>query len=101
MVYGMSEKFGLVNYAPSGENYQKPYSEATEALIDAEVRNIVDKCYLETKQLIESKRDVAEVLAKRLLEKEVITLPDIIECLGPRPFPMKETLRDYLEEIEK
>jgi len=55
MVYGMSEKFGLVNYAPSGENYQKPYSEATEALIDAEVRSIVDKCYQETKVLLESK----------------------------------------------
>jgi len=40
-------------------------------------------------------------LAKKLLEKEVITLPDIIECLGPRPFPMKETLREYLEEVEK
>ena len=92
MVYGMSEKFGLVNYSTGGEQYQKPYSEATEAMIDAEVRNIVDQAYKDTITLIESKREVAEKLALILLEKEVITLPDLIACLGPRPFPMKENL---------
>ena len=28
-------------------------------------------------------------LAERLLEKETIALPDIVEVLGPRPFPQK------------
>jgi len=35
------------------------------------------------------------------LEHEVITLPDLIDVLGPRPFPMKETMREYLDELEK
>ena len=42
-----------------------------------------------------------EKLATRLLEHEVITLPDLIECLGPRPFPMKDSIKEYLAEMEK
>jgi hypothetical protein len=36
-----------------------------------------------------------------LLAKEVLNLPDIVEIMGPRPFPMKETLREYLEELKE
>jgi len=39
-------------------------------------------------------------LAERLLEKETIALPDIVEILGPRPFPLKSSLLDYLEELK-
>jgi len=42
-----------------------------------------------------------ENLATRLLSQEVITLPDLIEVLGERPFPMKESLREYLTELNK
>ena len=40
-------------------------------------------------------------LAEVLLEKESINLPQIIKVLGERPFPMKESLKDYLQEITK
>ena len=40
-------------------------------------------------------------LAERLLEKETIALPDIVEVLGPRPYPQKQQLLDYLEEIKE
>ena len=33
------------------------------------------------------------------MAKESIGLPDIIRILGDRPFPMKETVREYLEEM--
>lgn len=39
-------------------------------------------------------------LAESLLEHESINLPHIIKILGERPFPMKESLKDYLREIE-
>ena len=38
-------------------------------------------------------------LAEELLAKESIGLPDIISILGDRPFPMKESLREYLTEL--
>lgn len=40
-------------------------------------------------------------LAERLLEKETIALPDIVEVLGPRPYPQKQQLLDYLEELKE
>lgn len=40
-------------------------------------------------------------LAEELLDKESITLPDIIRVLGDRPFPLKESIREYLHELEE
>jgi len=40
-------------------------------------------------------------LAELLLKKESINLPDIVDTLGDRPFPMKETMRQYLEELRE
>ena len=36
-----------------------------------------------------------------MLEKETIALPDIVEVLGPRPYPQKKELMDYLEELKE
>lgn len=38
-------------------------------------------------------------LAEELLAKESIGLPDIIKILGERPYPMKENLKEYLQEL--
>ena len=40
-------------------------------------------------------------LAEELLEKESINLPDILRVLGERPFPLKENVREYLEELQE
>jgi hypothetical protein len=40
-------------------------------------------------------------LAEELLEKESITLPDLLRVLGDRPYPLKETVREYLEELKE
>lgn len=40
-------------------------------------------------------------LAEELLAKESIGLPDIIKILGERPFPMKEHIKEYLEELQE
>lgn len=40
-------------------------------------------------------------LAERLLEKESINLPEIIEVIGDRPFEMKESIKNYLNEMRE
>ena len=40
-------------------------------------------------------------LAETLLEKETISLPDIVDILGPRPYPLKETVAEYLKELRE
>ena len=52
------------------------------------------------KELLVANKENIERLAERLLEKETISLPDIVDVLGPRPFPQKQSLLDYLEELK-
>lgn len=35
------------------------------------------------------------------MSKESITLPDILRVLGDRPYPLKENVREYLQELEE
>jgi hypothetical protein len=36
-----------------------------------------------------------------LLTKETMALPDIVDCLGYRPYPLKESLLEYMEELRE
>ena len=38
-------------------------------------------------------------LAEKLLAEETLSLPDIDDILGQRPFPIKDTLKEYLQEL--
>ena len=38
-------------------------------------------------------------LAEQLLEQETLALPDIVDILGPRPFPVKDSVIEYLQEL--
>lgn len=40
-------------------------------------------------------------LGETLLTKETMALPDIVEVLGQRPYPLKESLLEYLEELKE
>lgn len=40
-------------------------------------------------------------MAEALLARETLSLPEIVDLLGPRPYPMKETLIEYLEELRE
>lgn len=80
--YGMSENLGFINYESDdqeevflGKNlgHTKPYSEKIAAVIDEEVKRIVDECYREAYEILEQNVDVLHKSAKLLLEKERIT----------------------------
>lgn len=57
--------------------------------------------YALTRELLDSKRELIEKLADKLLEKETVNLPDIIDVLGERPYGMNETLTEYLQEMRQ
>jgi AFG3 family protein len=94
----MNEKMGLIGYN-SGEQSMKPYSDDTNDMIDTEVRKVISDCYDRTKIMLTEKKDLIHDLAEKLIEKESINLPDILKVLGDRPFPMKESVREYLQEL--
>jgi cell division protease FtsH len=89
-MYGMNAKLGNVSFYDSkGQNeygFSKPYSEATSQMIDEEVRTIIEQAYVRTKELLTERRHELELVAKELLEKEVLLQEDLERLVGKRPF---------------
>jgi len=96
--FGLSPLLGTINLSVS-EGYQKNYSQKTNRTIDQEIHRIVNERYGSCKALLEEHRPKIELLAEELLEKETLSLPDIVDILGPRPFPVKESIMEYLTEL--
>lgn len=81
--YGMSEKLGHValekdrrSFLATDQTYYGPqersYSDETAAVIDQEVKRIVDETFEKTVNLLRERRDSLECIAHRLLEKETL-----------------------------
>jgi len=99
VTYGMDEKVGNVSFEmpQKGEMaMDKPYSEATARLIDRRVRELIDRAYQRTHDLLVEHKEDVERVALRLLEHEVLSRSDMIELLGPRPFAEKATYEEFV-----
>lgn len=97
-IYGMNSEIGNVSYYDSKANdysFQKPYSEATAEKIDREVKGIIDNAYARTKALLVKHREHLDVIAKELLEKEIIFQSDLERLIGKRPFEHPTTYQHY------
>ncbi|MEM1357338.1 MAG: ATP-dependent zinc metalloprotease FtsH [Bacteroidota bacterium] len=85
-VYGMNPKVGQVSfYSMSRDTYQRPYSDDTATLIDDQVRELLESQYQRAQDLLIEKRSEMELLAKELLDKEVLSSKDLVRLIGPRP----------------
>jgi cell division protease FtsH len=90
-VYGMNEKVGNVSYyGMMNDSFQKPYSDDTATLMDNEVRRLANEAYDRAKKLLTKYRHELELLAKQLLEKEVLLKSDVEKLIGLRPFVVPE-----------
>ena len=100
-VYGMNDKVGNISYYdPNQENtFTKPFSEETGRMIDEEVRSLINKAYIRTKELLTQKKGDVELLAKELLKKEVLFKSDVEALIGKRPYEEKKALDIKPEDI--
>jgi cell division protease FtsH len=84
--WGMSDRLGPVNLGEvDGQgpfSAQRPYSEATAQLIDAEVRRILDESMQKAAALLREHRTQLDTLAQRLLAKETLDEDEILEVTG-------------------
>ncbi len=85
--WGMSEKVGFLTVAPQDGQSPllpgaDPVSQATQELIDAEVRRIVDDEMEATGQLLADNRDRLDSLAEALLERETLDEADAYAAAG-------------------
>ena len=78
--YGMSDKLGPINYGGGqnevflGRDFATPksVSEETQALIDGEVKRIIDEAYLRCQTMITENREILDRIAQFLLEHETM-----------------------------
>ena len=78
--YGMSERLGPMTFERErrslfleiGGMPKSEFSEETAKIIDEEVKKIITETYTRVKDIIVKKKDKLDILAKLLLEKEVI-----------------------------
>ncbi len=97
-VYGMNKEIGHLSFFDSKQSdytFNKPYSEATAERIDQEVKKIIDSAYERTKDLLTHHRDHLEILAKELLEKEILFQADLERLIGKRPFDNQTTYQKF------
>jgi len=87
-VYGLNDKVGNITYYDStgNDSFVKPYSEETGKTIDKEISKMIEIQYERAVELLSNNKEKLTVLAKLLLEKEVIFKDDLLKIFGERPF---------------
>jgi cell division protease FtsH len=82
--WGMSSKVGPLNYGEGDGSalQQRPYSEATAAAIDEEVRRIADESLAQAEKLLTDHRAQLDALAKSLLRNDSLDEAQILEVTG-------------------
>lgn len=101
--FGMSEKVGNVSYydstGQSDYSFNKPYSEKTAELIDAEIKELIDHAFIRAKDILSKNSQGHKQLAELLLEREVIFTEDLEHIFGPRPWGKKKEDESPLDEV--
>ena len=80
MQYGMSDRLGLIAYGDDSDEvfigrdlaHSRSFSEATAAVIDEEVKRLVDEAHTKATAIIKEHMDVLHSCAALLIEKEKI-----------------------------
>jgi cell division protease FtsH len=107
--WGMSEKLGTVSYTTEDHNiflardisHPRSFSEETAALIDAEVKRIIDEQLDRGRELLKQNRDKLERIAKTLLESETINGEELNKIIRGEELPQKLEKSITLNSQEK
>ncbi|NEA38974.1 ATP-dependent zinc metalloprotease FtsH [Streptomyces sp. SID11385] len=89
--YGMTERLGAIKFG--GDNsepflgremgHQRDYSEEVAALVDEEVKKLIETAHNEAWEILVENRDVLDNLVLELLEKETLGKEEIAEIFAP------------------
>ena len=90
--YGMSEALGTISYTGGDEFFigrdferTKSYSEKIAGTIDDEVHSLIQKAYLQCKQILEQDRDKLMTVVEFLLENEVMSADQFRDAMDGNP----------------
>ncbi|RMD67288.1 MAG: ATP-dependent metallopeptidase FtsH/Yme1/Tma family protein [Cyanobacteria bacterium J149] len=88
--FGMSERLGPVALGRQNGNVflgrdiasDRDFSDSTAAMIDEEVKKLVDQAYQRAKDVLQGNRAVLDKLAEMLVEKETVDAEELQELLN-------------------
>ncbi len=89
--YGMSERIGAVRVGQAGNEvflgrdmgHTRDYSEDVAAVVDAEVRRLVDYAHDEAWAILNDYREVLDALVSELLERETLNQAELAVVFAP------------------
>ncbi|MBX6371147.1 MAG: ATP-dependent zinc metalloprotease FtsH [Acidothermus sp.] len=102
--YGMSERLGARKFGEAdGEvflgremGHPRDYSEEVAAIIDEEVRRLIENAHDEAWEILVEYRDVLDALVLELMEKETLQKDEVLRIFAPvRKRPARGTYTGY------
>ena len=100
--YGMSD-LGPVQYESASEgsvflgrdyNKNRNFSSNTGQAIDQAVKTIIERCYEDAKKILKENRDLLDLLADTLIDKETLTKEEIDHLVEHGTLPEEDTIDD-------
>ena len=88
--YGMTEAIGAIKLGADssapfmGRDYghQRDYSENVAAVVDGEIRKLIEKAHHEAYEILEANRSILDEMVLQLLEKETLNKEEIAEIFA-------------------
>ncbi len=109
--YGMSDKLGPILYGSEGSRDEvflgrdfsqtKNYSEETAALIDSEVKSIVDKAYHSAMDILREKVDRLHFVAAYLMKNEIMEEEQFLRAMSDPTVTIEELENMVAEKRRK
>ena len=102
--YGMSDKIGPVELVTSGgmtpgQSYgQQPYSEHTQAIVDEEVKRLLNEGHETARRIIEEHREQHKLIAEALLKYETLDEKQILSLYRTGKMPAKDVAKESDEQ---
>ena len=103
--WGMSEKVGPISYASDKEIFigrdmaeHVTYSEETAAIIDEEVRSIIETALAKARKLLFEHKNLLDNMAKLLIERETIFSEEVDMLMDCKSV---EEIRRFMDENER
>jgi len=89
--YGMTERLGAIKFGSDNSepflgremSHQRDYSEEVAALVDEEVKKLIENAHNEAWEILVENRDVLDNLVLALLEKETLNKEELAEIFRP------------------
>ncbi len=107
--YGMSDRIGPILYGSENDEVflgrdfatQRDYSEQVAAMIDEEIKSIIDAAYAKAEQILSEHAEEVRITAELLLEKEHLTGAEFAAIFEPKveEAPAEEPVAEQPVEI--